>query len=491
VKKIILSAVFYSSLMAGGAAALEFKNYGTVGMGGAGVAKPPLGAEGYWNPAALGLLEDKKAFHTSLLVSASSKGNLIDDLDRLNSGTDNRTQPGLPSGPSEAETLDWIDAGMADSIAIDVPFISMGKDPDNVIRAGGGLAIGQKVGRWGVGYYCSIMSKVHSDADLFNILPDEDEVNPMTLAGFNSIWAQRLRGPSNTFFTPAQASTLETSLVSLGMTPSAAFNIRNSMDFRFTVNNAVRMKPDEVADALIAMVRLSASGTGGLIAKNQTLIGTTALILNEVPISYGRQFDFGSYGKVAAGVTVKAMMARLYTSSFLAYLTDIETVYDRLADSYKDSINFGIDTGAIWTLDSVSLGVTAKNLNSPQFDRADGSKLTVRPSVRAGINYEPTSWLRAALDVDLTKSSELTPNQPLQILGGGVELKPYGRSLLRLGCYQNIASDDPAVLTAGVGYAGDTVTVNIDGAYGLGSENYRGGTYTNEAQLQLSIGVAF
>jgi hypothetical protein len=335
------------------------------------------------------------------------------------------------------------------------------------------------------------MSTVHSDADLQNLLPDEDEIIPITIAGFNGIWSQRLRGPSNSFFTSAQGASLEQSLVALGITPTAANNIRNAIDFRFTVNNAVHMKPDEVVNALITMVRLSASGTGDLIAKNQTLIITNALVLNEVPLSYGRQFDFGSYGKLAAGVTAKVMMARLYTSSFRAFLTDIEIVYQRLVNTYRDSINFGIDTGAIWTLNSVNLGVTAKNLNSPQFGRADGSKLTVQPSVRAGINYEPTDWLRAAVDVDLTKSNELTPNQPLQILGGGVELKPYGRSLLRIGCYQNIASDDPAVMTAGVGYAGDTLTVNIDGAYGLGSASFRGGTYTNETQLQLSIGAAF
>ena len=477
--------------MAGDATALEFKNYGTVGMGGAGVAKPPLGAEGYWNPAALGLLEEKKAFHTSLLVGASAQGNLIDDLERLNSGTDNRTQPGLSFGPSVTETWDWIHAGMADTIAIDVPIISMAKHPDNIIRAGGGLAIAQKAGRWGVGYYGSVMSTVHSDAELQNILPDEDEIHPMTLAGFNNFGAQLPRGPSNSFFNATQSSALEKSLVALGITPSAAYNIRNAIDYRFTVNNTLHMKPDEVVNALITMVRVAASGTGDLIAKNQTLITTNALVLNEVPLSYGRQFDFGTYGKVAAGVTAKVMMARLYSSSFRAFQTDIETVYQRLADTYRDSINFGIDTGVIWTLDSISLGVTAKNLNSPQLGRADGGKLTVRPAVRAGMNYEPTPWLRAAFDADLTSSRELTPNLPIQMLGGGVELKPYGSSLLRLGCYKNIASDEPAALTAGVGYAGDSVTVIIDGAYGLGSANFRGGTYTNEAQLQLSLGVTF
>jgi len=473
------------------ATALEFKNYGTLGIGGAGVAKPPLGTEGYWNPAALGLLEDKKAFHTSVLVGASSRGNLIDDLERMNSGTDNRTQPGIPMGPGLPETWDWIDAGMADTITIDVPIISMAKHPDNVIRAGGGLAIGQKAGRWGVGYYGSVLSTVHADAELQNILPDEDEVHPMTLAGFNAIWAQRQRGPSNSFFSTAQAALLEKSLVALGITPSAAYNIRNSIDYRFTLTNALHMKPDEVVNALITMVRLSATGTGDLIAKNQTLITANALVLNEVPISYGRQFDFGTYGKLAAGISAKVMMARLYTSSFRAFMTDIDTVYQRLASTYRDSINFGIDTGLLWTLDRVSLGVTAKNLNAPRFGRADGSKLTVQPSVRAGVNYEPTSWLRAALDIDLTESSELTPNLPLQLLGGGVELKPYGRSLLRLGCYKDIASEDPAVVTAGIGYAGESVTINIDGAYGLGSATFRGGTYTNEAQVQISFGVTF
>jgi len=490
-KQYLIVSLCYLLLAAGNATALEFKNYGTVGMGGAGVARPPAGTEGYWNPAALGIQEEGRAFHTSLLVSAVSKGNLADDLDRLNSSTDNRTQPNLPNGPGTIETWDWIHAGMADTVVIDAPIVSMGQHPGNVIRAGGGLAIGQKVGRWGVGYYGSVFSTVHSDADLVNILPDEDEVHPMTIAGFNSFGAQLPRGPSSSFFTTGQADSLERSMIGLGIIPSAAYNIRNAIDYRFTVSNALHMKPEEVAAVLVDMVRVAASGTGDLIAHNQTLITTNALILNEVPVSYGRQFDLGGYGKVAAGISVKLMMARFYTSTFRAFMTDIETVYRRLADSYQDSINFGADIGLIWSMKNVNFGVTAKNLNSPRFDRAGGGTLAVRPSVRGGFNYEPFSWMRAAVDIDLTESRELTPLTPIQMLGGGIELKPYGWSMIRIGCYRNIASADPPAVTAGLGYDDGSVNVGIDGAYGIGKAAFRGSTYTNEVQLQLAFGIHF
>lgn len=490
-KRYLIASLWCLLLSVDFVSALEFKNFGTVGMGGAGVAKPPAGTEGYWNPAALGIQEEGKAFHSSLLVSASSKGNLIDDLDRLNTSTSVRTQPNLPNGPGITESWDWIHSGMADTIVIDAPILSMGRSPGNVVRAGGGLAIGQKVGRWGVGYYGSVMSTVHSDSDLVNILPDEDEVHPMTIAGFNAFGAQLPRGPSSTFFSAAQAVALEHSLVGFGVTPSAAYNIRNALDYRFSVSNALHMKPEEVAAVLIDMVRVSASGSGDLIAHNQTLITTNALILNEVPFSYGRPFDLGGYGKVAVGISAKLMMARLYTSTFRAFMTDIETVYRRLADTYQDSINFGVDLGVIWSMEGVSVGVMAKNLNSPRFDRAGGGALAVRPSVRGGINYEPLDWLRAAVDIDLTESSELTPLTPIRMLGGGIELKPYGWSLVRVGSCWNIASDESPAVTAGLGYDDGAVNISVDGAYGLGKAAFRGSTYTNEVQLQLAFGMRF
>ena len=490
-KRLIAATAIMILLGASTVAALEFKNYGTLGVGGAGVAKPPSGTEGYWNPAALGMNEEQKGFHTSLLVGASSKGNLVDDLDRLSWGIDSRTQPNLANGPDNTLHWDWVHAGMADTIAIDAPLLSIARHPDNVIRAGGGLAIGQKLGRWGVGYYGSVLSTVRSEADVLRILPDEDEIHPMTIAGFNDFGADLPRGPSNSFFSSTQASALEASLISCGISTTAAFNIRNAIDYRFSVSNTSGLKPDEVAGILVTLAQLAASGKGDLIANNQTLVLTNALVLNEVPISYGRRFDFGAYGSVAVGGTAKVMMARLYTSSFRAFMTDIETVYQRLADTYRDSITFGIDAGILWTYDRLAIGVTAKNLNSPRFGRAEGGKLTVRPSVRSGINYEPTEWLRAALDLDLTQSAELTPGLPLQMLGGGIELKPYGWSLFRVGCYKNIASAEPPAMTAGIGYGGESVKVSVDGAYGLGSAAYRGSSYTNEAQLQLSLGVLF
>lgn len=487
---VFIAALSFSAV--GSAQSLEFKNFGTVGIGGAGVARPPAGLESYWNPAALAFNENRKSFFLSTLVTASAKGNLIDDLDRLNSATDNRTQPGLPNATSDAtKRWDWIHAGMSDSIALAVPFIDMARHSDNVIRAGGGTAIGQNAGNWSFGLIGTIASTVHSAADIRNILPDYNDKDPFTIAEFNRFGSVLPRGPSSTFFSTTQAVTIEQQLISFGITPAAAFNIRNAIDYQFTTANPTKQSPADVQNALVEMVRLSGTGSGGLVANNQSLITVNVLSLNEIPISYGRMVDFHDFGKLAGGITIKAMLARIYTSGFRAYNTDITTVYQRFSNSYSDSANIGIDAGVLWVLGDLALGVTAKNLNAPAFTVSDRGSLVVKPSLRAGVDYTPASWIRSAVDIDITKSNELNPGPPLQMLGGGAELRPFSAFRLRLGGYKNIATDAPAVVTAGLGYAGKLVSVTVDGAYGLGKAAFRGNDYPNEIQLQLSLGLSF
>ena len=62
-------------------------------------------------------------------------------------------------------------------------------------------------------------------------------------------------------------------------------------------------------------------------------------------------------------------------------------------------------------LKSLSIGLVAKNLNTPEFDTASGNVLKADPLVRAGIAYDLLlDRLTLALDADLTKNETFIEN---------------------------------------------------------------------------------
>ena len=86
------------------------------------------------------------------------------------------------------------------------------------------------------------------------------------------------------------------------------------------------------------------------------------------------------------------------------------------------STTYGIDVGAIYRPSSwLRFGVVAKDLNQPEFDAPDGTKIKLGPQVRGGMAINPYSSLTLSADVDMTSNKTLVPGVKSQLLSLGAE----------------------------------------------------------------------
>jgi hypothetical protein len=184
---------------------------------------------------------------------------------------------------------------------------------------------------------------------------------------------------------------------------------------------------------------------------------------------------------------------------------------DDITKNSKSSVNFGIDLGALYKYDTwLSVGLVAKNLNSPKFDAPDydapmandptrttiahGEDVKLKPQVRLGVAVEPYSWLMLAADLDLTNNDTVAPGAVVgssvrsRNFGGGVEVHPYSWLRIRGGAYKNLAASDVGmVLTTGF----TLFVLDVDGAFTTDTFKVGSSTIPQEAKVQVAMSFAF
>jgi hypothetical protein len=166
-------------------------------------------------------------------------------------------------------------------------------------------------------------------------------------------------------------------------------------------------------------------------------------------------------GKLGVGASFKYMHGTTFTQ-FTAY-DDVDgagTIINDLFDgrNTRDSSAFGLDLGGyVQPLDWFSLGLLARNVNSPSFDTAGFGSFVLEPQVRMGVALYPwKSWI-LALDVDLTKngSESIVGLESRQISFGTEIVLPVWKVdlALRTGLWTNVATDfsEDLAWTAGLG----------------------------------------
>lgn len=224
------------------------------------------------------------------------------------------------------------------------------------------------------------------------------------------------------------------------------------------------------------------------------------ILLGEVPIAYGHKFDFGRFGQLGVGGSVKVMSGTTYAyRQILADIEDTEDLVDKMTESKKTSINIGVDLGAMWRYqDALTVGLVAKNLNAPEFDlplingqKVGDGKIKVDPQVRMGVAVDPFSWLTVAADLDVTENKTVLGAKS-RILGGGLDIHPVSWFSVRGGGYNNIAdSTIGPVATAGISLGPNWLKLNLDAAMGLETSTYDGQEFPREARVELSISSMF
>jgi len=225
------------------------------------------------------------------------------------------------------------------------------------------------------------------------------------------------------------------------------------------------------------------------------------IILLEIPLSYGHDFDLDGLGHLGLGISLKYLYAEttsdtqpIYNSSSDSILSSSDLT-KQLSKNRKSKGNFGVDLGALWKIGKespmpTSIGLVGKNLNAPSFSVQSGTKIPVDPQVRAGLALSPLKWLDFVADVDVIKNTTVVPGLRSQQLGGGMEFKPFSCLKLRAGGLTDLAQSNGAV-TAGFSVGVPWVFFDLDGAYGLGKVRYENKSYPSEAKVQFSMNFAF
>jgi F plasmid transfer operon protein TraF len=215
---------------------------------------------------------------------------------------------------------------------------------------------------------------------------------------------------------------------------------------------------------------------GGLVSTpvTATVNGNTVNITGAMTVQAmeARQAAF-SYAYAFAdkmfsfGVTTKIIQGAAYRGT-----QNLQGGQDiKLSDSLGKatiSTSYGIDLGAIYRPSSwLRFGVVAKDLNQPEFDAPDGSKIKLGPQVRGGMALNPYSTLTLSADVDMTSNKTLVPGVKSQVLSLGAEQTILAEFLsFRIGAFKNMQdAGTPFTPTAGLGLRIFAFRLDMAGGY--------------------------
>lgn len=487
--------------------ATEFQPIGALGMGGAGVARNNGALTAYWNPAGGAFNDSPFAMHVGVGIGARGSDGLAENIDRL-ADIDFDNVKEFDSATANATTV----GDMVKTITV---LDDIGKRNGN-IALNGQVPIGFAIKHVSFGIYGNFEGFILPKADIINILPEN-----VTTASSTSIvdLYNAVAGPTYTpsgYFSTDQLANLATQFASNStLTNTQAQLLAAAIDNQLASSG---IPASTSYDSLITtLIPNLASGGTNTFDKNTTSAMTKAIMYYEVPLSYGHPFDFGDYGKLGIGATAKIISGTVYQNQVLLVNRpggdniNSGDLVDDITKNSKSSVNFGIDLGALYKYDKwLSIGLVAKNLNSPKFDgpeydvpvansptlttKVPGEDVKLKPQVRFGVALEPYSWLMIASDLDLTENDTVSPGTVVgsslksRNFGGGVEVHPYSWLRIRGGAYKNLAASDVGmVLTAGF----TLFVLDVDGAWTTDTFKIDKTSIPQESKVQVSMSFAF
>lgn len=515
-----LCVVLLLAAMAGTAMAAEFQPIGSLGMGGAGVARNMGTYAPYWNPAGLAFAD--KTFSMTAGVGAGlrvSEG-LASNVDRLSKFTEgtvlddlqNLTIPPPPtiSGPK----------AVADTVNL-LTILSDFKTDKGTIALNANAAVSFQVKRLGVGLFVLVegFGQTLSDVDpatqtLRNVLP--------LVGGVAATPAQLalLSGPAPVGYTPTIMTTTQRDQMAanLGISQGQANDIINAVETNLAATSNITPLSANQAATTLTTTLVDAFNNGGTINNNKSAAMVKNVAFAEIPIAYGQPFDLGKYGKLGLGGSIKVVRGRVYQTRVQLIENDTSIssadIVDAMDDNFEESTNVTVDLGAQYKYsDWLTIGIVGKNLTSPTFKSPqlkdqkgnfvtlDGTPgtyrdpdVTLKPQARLGVALDPWQWLTVAADVDLTENEGVLSSLAYKsrTLGGGVEIHPVRWAKIRAGMYKNLANDEIGpVATAGLTLGLPWLNLEVDGAYGLETTQYKEKSYPREARVQAQLNIQY
>lgn len=202
----------------------------------------------------------------------------------------------------------------------------------------------------------------------------------------------------------------------------------------------------------------------GVVTSINGAMTVPALETRQVAFSYAYAFADKMF---SIGVTAKVIQGAAYSGTQNLVGGQEIKLSDSLGQSTL-STSYGIDAGAIYRPSSwLRFGVVAKDLNQPEFDAPDGSKIKLGPQVRGGMALNPYSSLTLSVDVDVTSNKTLVPGVKSQVLSLGAEQTILTEFLsFRIGTFKNMQdASTPFTPTAGLGMRIYAFRLDLGGGY--------------------------
>ena len=239
----------------------------------------------------------------------------------------------------------------------------------------------------------------------------------------------------------------------------------------------------------ITQAEYEANSLEAAIGENGTThVNIKGLVLLEVPVSYAKAFELDQ-GELSVGGSLKFMKGSTFVKRI--DIDSEENTDENLDDNKKDSSNVGLDLGVLFKpskVENLSIGLVARNINSPKFDTTDGGSLKADMQLRTGLLYNYSDNVELAMDLDLTSNETFIPGYDSQQLGMGVNYKPASWVSLRAGLMQNLAnSNEGLIYSAGFGIGVDALSLDVAAQMASKSGNYDGEDIPKFAKVNVAL----
>ena len=510
-KKIGTAVALLSLSLPVMALAAEFQPIGALGMGGAGVARNNGALTAYWNPAGGAFNDSPFAMNTGFGIGARGSDGLAENVDRMSDVKFDSVKNFDTNSANVATVGDMVKA---------ITIIKDIEKRQGNIALNAQVPIGFSIKHVSFGVFGNFEGYILPKTDSINLLPNSTPGGVTTATTvnvtdlYNAVAIPGVTYAPSGYFSTDQLSALTTEFNKTLNNTSNAQQLSYAIDNQFKGSN---IPAGTTFDSLITFIPSLAAGGTNTFDKNTTSVMTKAIMYFEVPLSYGHPFDFGNYGKLGIGATAKIISGSVYQNQVLivnkpeSEKTGSSDLVSDITKNNKSSVNFGVDLGALYKYDNwLSVGLVAKNLNSPKFDAPEydapvdgnpaltvkkkGEDVKLKPQIRAGVSVDPYSWLTIASDIDLTENETLAPGTVVgssvksRNFGGGLELHPYSWLRIRGGAYKNLANSDIGlVLTTGF----TLFVLDVDGAFATDTFKLGSTNLPQEVKVQVAMSFAF
>ena len=499
----------------------QFVGPRAMGMGGAGVATAYGPDAQYWNPA--GLAQEEDVNETGVLINAGvsleSTKNVLEAVSNLTdiSKQYNKLVDDIDSNANiSAQDINTIFTGLNDISKV------VGKNTGALVNTDVGLGI--KIKNF------SISARSLGTA---SILPVVDTKNIQ----FNSGGAGVQVGHPSASLTPANQTTAEKLAAAIDAhdlftslkTLLNATTCSNSLQLATALIDAAAsygVSEEEIAKYIggsisnmggaAEIIKLAGSSTGSY-KDNETVAMADAAAFGEVSLGYGMKV----YKGVKVGANVKVISGYTAQNGILLLQDNekVEDILDKAKDNKKNTTNLAVDLGTLVNFSQLlerdiflnpQVGLTARNINGPKFDRPDlpagtdpaiaanwrTDKYQLKPQLRAGAAINPAKWMTLAADLDITENDTLLKGIKSRQFALGAEFnlvnKPKFNIPLRIGYNTNLATSEMSPFyTAGIGFNMIHFFVEISGAVSNKTNKVDGKDIPSSAGASLAIGLLF